>query len=171
MLWKSLSTFLVSSYRKELYDDSESLNSVGCWERRKMLPAKFILDGLRGGVSRGMRSSIIKGNIYLRDMFTTHSTNSFLSEHDLIYIRQSGFRSTHSIETFNLDNGCVTGMVLIDYRKAFNMIDPTLLLKKLAEIVEWTASNKLPINEGKTKAILITAKRLPSRQWRDGFNY
>ena len=159
MLWKSLSTFLVSSYRKELYDDSESLNSVGCWERRKMLPAKFILDGLRGGVSRGMRSSIIKGNIYLRDMFTTHSTNSFLSEHDLIYIRQSGFRSTHSIETsltkiieadlpFNLDNDCVSAMVLIDYRKAFNMIDHTLLLKKLAEIVEWTASkcNKLPIN-------------------------
>ena len=159
MLWKSLSTFLVSSYRKELYDDSESLNSVGCWERRKMLPAKFILDGLRGGDSRGMRSSIIKGNIYLRDMFTTHSTNSFLSEHDLIYIRQSGFRSTHSIETsltkiieadlpFNLDNDCVSAMVLIDYRKAFNMIDHTLLLKKLAEIVEWTASkcNKLPIN-------------------------
>ena len=159
MLWKSLSTFLVSSYRKELYDDSESLNSAGCWERRKMLPAKFILDGLRGGVSRGMRSSIIKGNIYLRDMFTTHSTNSFLSEHDLIYIRQSGFRSTHSIETsltkiieadlpFNLDNDCVSAMVLIDYRKAFNMIDHTLLLKKLAEIVEWTASkcNKLPIN-------------------------
>ena len=159
MLWKSLSTFLVSSYGKELYDDSESLNSAGCWERRKMLPAKFILDGLRGGVSRGMRSSIIKGNIYLRDMFTTHSTNSFLSEHDLIYIRQSGFRSTHSIETsltkiieadlpFNLDNDCVSAMVLIDYRKAFNMIDHTLLLKKLAEIVEWTASkcNKLPIN-------------------------
>lgn len=140
-----------------------------------MLPAKFILDGLLGGVSRGMRSSIIKGNILLRDMFTTHSTNSFLSENDLIYIRQSGFRSRHSIETalpkiiedlpFNLDNDCVSGMVLIDYRKAFDMIDHTLLLKKLAEIVEWTASNKLPINEGKTKAILIiTGKRLPSRQ-------
>lgn len=92
-------------------------------------------------------------------MFTTHSTNSFRSENDLIYIRQSGFRSTHSIETsltkiieadlpFNLDNDCVSAMVLIDYRKAFNMIDHTLLLKKLAEIVEWTASkcNKLPIN-------------------------
>lgn len=79
-----LAHFLVFSYRKELYDDSKSLNSAGCWERRKMLPAKFILDGLLGGVSRGMRSSIIKGNILLRDMFTTHSTNSFLSENDLI---------------------------------------------------------------------------------------
>ena len=55
-------------------------------------------------------------------MFTTPSTNSFLAENDLIYIRQSGFHSRHSIETaltkiiedlpFNLDNDCVSaGMV------------------------------------------------------------
>ena len=66
---------------------------------------------------------------------------SFLSENDLIYTRQSGFRPRHITETalirviddllFNLDNDCVSGMVLIDYRKAFDMIDHTLLLKKL----------------------------------------
>ena len=201
-------------------------------------------------------------------MFTMHST-AFLCENDLIYIRQSGFRSKHSTETalikiiddllFNLDNDRVSGMVLVDYRKAFDMIDHTLLLKKLevyglsrdslqwftsylkdkrqfvklgdkqssvaivrhgilqgsilspllfivfindlplyvtssridlyaddttltsstnysyigrlkgtlnssiAEIVNWAASNKLPINEGKTKAMLITGKRLPSK--------
>ena len=181
----------------------------------------------------------------------------------------SSFRSKHSTETalikiiddllFNLDNDRVSGMVLVDYRKAFDMIDHTLLLKKLemygisrdslqwftsylkdrrqlvklgdkqssvaivrhgipqgsilgpllfivfindlplyvtssridlyaddttltsstnyssigriegtlnssiAEIVDWAASNKLPINEGKTKAMLITGKRLPSK--------
>ena len=32
----------------------------------------------------------------------------------------------------------------------------------IAEIVDWAASNKLPINDGKTKAMLITGKRLPS---------
>ena len=32
---------------------------------------------------------------------------------------------------FNLDNDRVSGMVLVDYRKAFDMIDHTLLLKKL----------------------------------------
>ena len=31
----------------------------------------------------------------------------------------------------------------------------------VAEIAEWAAFNKLPINESKTKAILITGKRLP----------
>ena len=35
--------------------------------------------------------------------------------------------------------------------------------KPIAEIVEWAASNKLLINEGKTKAIQITGKRLPSK--------
>ena len=33
----------------------------------------------------------------------------------------------------------------------------------IAEIVDWAASDKLPINEGKTKAMLITSKRLPSK--------
>ena len=66
---------------------------------------------------------------------------SFLCENDLMYIRQSGFCSKHSTETalikiiddllFNLDNDPVCGMVLVDYRKAFDMTDHTLLLKKL----------------------------------------
>ena len=65
----------------------------------------------------------------------------FLCDKDLIYPRQSGFRTKHSTETaliniiddllFNLDNNCVSGMVMVDYRKAFDMVDHTLLLKKL----------------------------------------
>ena len=76
---------------------------------------------------------------------------SFLCENDLIYIRQSGFRSKHSTETalikivddllFNLDNDRVSGMVLVDYRKAFDMIDHTLLLKKLEEY--WLSRDSL----------------------------
>ena len=37
------------------------------------------------------------------------------------------------------------------------------LNSSITEIVDWAASNKLPINEGKTKAMLITGKRLPSK--------
>ena len=33
----------------------------------------------------------------------------------------------------------------------------------IAKIVDWAASHKLPINDGKTKAMLITGKRLPSK--------
>ena len=37
------------------------------------------------------------------------------------------------------------------------------LNSSIAEIVDCAASNKLPINEGKTKAMLITGRRLPSK--------
>ena len=73
-----------------------------------------------------------------------HMHNSlycFLMENNLIYSRQSGFRKMHSTETalinlidellFSLDNNKVSGMVLVDYRKAFDMVDHRLLLHKL----------------------------------------
>ena len=66
---------------------------------------------------------------------------AFFNENNLIYTKQSGFRRGHSTETapikiidellFNLDNDKVSGMVMIDYRKAFDMVDHELLLKKL----------------------------------------
>ena len=37
------------------------------------------------------------------------------------------------------------------------------LYSSVAEIAEWAAFNKLPINEGKTRAILITGGRLASK--------
>ena len=37
------------------------------------------------------------------------------------------------------------------------------LNSSVAEIAEWAAFNKLPINESKTKAILVTGKHLPSK--------
>ena len=66
---------------------------------------------------------------------------NFLKENDLFHPLQSGFRKSHSTETaliqlvdqllFNLDNDKVTGLVFIDYKKAFDLIDHKLLLLKL----------------------------------------
>ena len=92
-----------------------------------------------------MLQTIVQYQFYpfcLRSLRDVHNAlYSFLCENELIYIRQSGFRSKHSTETvlikiiddllFNLNNYRVSGMVLVDYRKAFDMIDHTLLLKKL----------------------------------------
>ena len=57
------------------------------------------------------------------------SLYDFVNENNLIYSRQSGFRRKHSTETalikiidellFNLDKDRVSGMVLVDYPKAF----------------------------------------------------
>ena len=58
---------------------------------------------------------------------------------NLIYSKQSGFRKRHSTETaligiidellFNLDSDRVSGMILIDYCKAFDMVDHSILLQ------------------------------------------
>ena len=69
------------------------------------------------------------------------SLYDFLNENNLIYSRQSEFRRKHGTETslikiidkllFNLDKDRVSGMALVDYRKAFDIVDHELLLRKL----------------------------------------
>ena len=71
------------------------------------------------------------------------SLYGYLTENNLIYPRQSVFRKNHSTDTaliqiidellFNLDKNrvIISGMVLVDYYKAFDMVDHGFLLDKL----------------------------------------
>ena len=71
-------------------------------------------------------------------------TSSFLSNNELLYNYQSGFRKNHSTDsclTFlhdkilkDFDKGLMTGMILVDLQKAFDTIDHDILLKKLSAI-------------------------------------
>ena len=74
-----------------------------------------------------------------------HIHNSFynyLTQHDLLHDAQSGFRENHSCETAlakmidtwtqNMEDGQLTGVVFVDLRKAFDLVDTDILLKKLA---------------------------------------
>ena len=64
------------------------------------------------------------------------SLYSHLTENNLIYSRQSGFRKNHSTDTafiqiidellVKLVKNRVSGMILVDYRKAFDMVDHDL---------------------------------------------
>ena len=66
--------------------------------------------------------------------------SSFLSNNEILYNYQSGFRKNHSIdlclmflhETIlkGLDKGLMNGMILIDLQKAFDTIDHNILSKK-----------------------------------------
>ena len=109
------------------------------WKTAKVRP--IFKSGDPGDVTNYRPISVLPILSKIAERHVHNALYSFLSENDLIYTRQSGFRPRHSTETalikviddllLNLDNDCVSGMVLIDYRKAFDMIDHTLLLKKL----------------------------------------
>ena len=67
--------------------------------------------------------------------------NAFLSDEDIFYNYQSGFRGNHSTNLClsfltdkllkGLDEGLLTGMILTDLKKAFVTIDHEILLQKL----------------------------------------
>ena len=67
--------------------------------------------------------------------------SQYLKNHNLIYSSQSGFREKYSTETalvniinsllMNIDNNQVNGMLLVDYKKAFDMVDHQILFTKL----------------------------------------
>ena len=68
----------------------------------------------------------------------------FLSNNEILYNHQSGFRKNHSTDsclTFlhdksfkGFDKSLMTGMMLIDLQKAFDTIDHDILLKKMSAI-------------------------------------
>ena len=69
---------------------------------------------------------------------------SYVSKHNLLSKHQSGFRPFHSTETclidmvnewvYNMNSGSMTGVVLIDLRKAFDTVNHDILLTKLQDI-------------------------------------
>ena len=64
---------------------------------------------------------------------------TFLISHNALHSTQSGFRPNHSCETALLQminkfheaihNGYIIGMVMVDFRKAFDLVDHTRLRK------------------------------------------
>ena len=67
----------------------------------------------------------------------------YLDKNRLLFSKQSGFRSLHSVVTcllnctndwyINMDKGQYTAMVFIDLKKAFDTVDHEIVLKKLTK--------------------------------------
>ena len=81
---------------------------------------------------------------------------SYLNQHMLIHKEQSGFRNAHSCQTAltkmtevwlqEMDQGNLTAVTFLDFTKAFDLVNHTILTKKLysynfhANTVEWIKS-------------------------------
>ena len=71
-------------------------------------------------------------------------TMNYLTENNVLYRYQSGFRKNHSTDTSlayladkiltGFDSGLLTGMILIDLQKAFDTINHDILLKKMSAL-------------------------------------
>ena len=69
---------------------------------------------------------------------------TYLQQHNLLSVYQSGFHSLHSTSTCladvtntllkNIDDGQLTGLVFLDLKKAFDTLDHRLLLEKLTAL-------------------------------------
>ncbi|MEW8548507.1 MAG: reverse transcriptase family protein, partial [Candidatus Thiodiazotropha sp.] len=81
----------------------------------------------------------------LSKLFEKHAHDSlmkFLEKYNLLYETQSGFRPNHSCETAlvymidkwlkALDKGELVGVILVDFRKAFDLVDHDILKEKLS---------------------------------------
>lgn len=69
------------------------------------------------------------------------SLMDYLTEFHLLHSTQSGFRTAHSCETAlvhmidkwlnSMDNGKLIGVVMVDFKKAFDLVDHQILMQKL----------------------------------------
>ena len=104
--------------------------------------------------------------------------SAYLKEYNLLHKTQSGFRSQHSCETAlvqmidtwlnAMDNGKMIGVVLVDFEKAFDLVDHQILLSKLKlygidrEALNWFSTylahrrQQVSINDNKSDFETVT---------------
>ena len=98
-------------------------------------------NGSRDEINNYRPISILPTLSKLIEKFIQKNLVSFLNEFDVIHRSQSGFRTGHSTETALLlmtenwlkaiNDGKIVGTVMVDFRKAFDLVDHDLLLQKL----------------------------------------
>ena len=117
--------------------DSSVFPSV--WKTAQI--ALFHEDGPRDDVNNYRPIAVLPVLSKILEIHVTKSLTNYLNENNLIFKYQSAFRENHSTETalikltdellFNMDNDKVTGMISIDFKKAFDLVNHETLLQKL----------------------------------------
>ena len=110
------------------------------WKIAQVIPLHK--EGVRNDINKYRLISILPTLSKILEKHVANSLHKFLRDNNLIYNLQSAFRTGHSTETqlirltdeilLNMDKDEVTGLVFVDFRKAFDTIDHKLLLRKLS---------------------------------------
>ena len=99
----------------------------------------------KGGAKEEINSyrpiSILPALSKLLEKFIQENLMQFLNKYDVLHQSQSGFRSGHSTETAltlmaerwlkAINDGNIVGTIMVDFRNAFDLVDHSLLIKKL----------------------------------------
>lgn len=124
------------------------------WKMGKVRP--LFKNGQRDDTNNYRPISVLPVISKLLEKHVHDALMSFLTSNKLLHATQSGFRPSHSCETALLkminkflsaiNDGQIIGMVVVDFRKAFDLVDHKLLLKKLRlyklsnEVLNWFSS-------------------------------
>ena len=150
-----LSAPSIASSLTTIFNLSLSLGSFpGLWKKAKVSPifkdgSLFDRSNYRPISVLAILSKILERHVHI-------SFYNFLTENDLLSDSQFGFRKSRSCELAvtdlidrllnNMDIGVLNGLLLVDLRKAFDLVNHSILLSKLqiygcsSSTVQWFAS-------------------------------
>ena len=109
------------------------------WKEAKVAPLHK--NGPREEVNNYRPISILPVLSKVLEKHVHESLSDYLHQHKLLHKTQFGFRAQHSCETAlvnmidlwlnAIDNGQMIGVVLVDFKKAFDLVDHQILINKL----------------------------------------
>lgn len=109
------------------------------WKSAKVNP--LFKSGSKHDVNNYRPISVLPTLSKLLEKHVHDSIMTYLNHYKLIAQAQSGFRKNHSCETAlvhiidkwlqAINDGCIVGVVLVDFKKAFDLVDHNILLQKL----------------------------------------
>ena len=109
------------------------------WKKAKLIPIYKSGEMSERGNFRPISILVILSKIIERHVFNSYFL--YLTEHEILSDYQHGFRPGHSCETSlnmiyeylvnNIDNGEINGVLMLDFSKAFDLVDHTILLQKI----------------------------------------
>ena len=138
-LLKTAALFIADSITYICNQTIKNAQSPDKWKEAKVTPLHK--NGPKDDLDSYRPISILPVVSNMLEKHTHDSLMSFLTEHQLLHKTQSGLRPSNSCETAltstvyqwleSINKGSIVGAVMVDFKKAFDLVDLAVLLEKL----------------------------------------